>query len=342
MNWVARIGVGLAALLGAGRLACAATPDPGAVSRPVSEPANSASARLRMPRPPEPPDTAPPVPRLSPVQFFRELLAMSPAEIKLALSNRTPTSRQLILAKLHEYAAMDPDRRALRLQVTEMQWYLQPLLVAPATNRAALLATVPRAPRELIEGRLSEWDKLPPDVQKELVANKDTLSYLTELEGLTDEQRHKMVEGLSPARRQQLQAGIEQWNSMSNDQRRTMVSRFNQFFDLTPAEKDKALRSLSPEERRQIQKTLQTFGNLPPDQRARCVRAIEKYTTLSLAERQQFLKNAERWQSLTPSQRQVWRDLVNHLPPPLPPDFPPMPTLHRTAQAVPAVVTNGD
>jgi hypothetical protein len=121
-----------------------------------------------------------------------------------------------------------------------------------------------------------------------------------------------------------------------------MLSRFSQFFDLTVTEKEKALRTLSAPERRQIAKTLATFGSLPPDQRATCVRAIAKYTSLSLAERQQFLKNAERWQLLTPSQRQAWRDLVNTLPPPLPPDFPPIPPSYPVPHRVPAIATNGN
>jgi hypothetical protein len=96
-------------------------------------------------------------------------------------------------------------------------------------------------------------------------------------------------------------------------------------------------------ERRQIEKTLKTYGNLPPDQRAKCARAIEKYVSLSLEDRQQFLKNAERWNLLTPSQRQSWRDLVNKLPPPpLPPDFPPLPPLRPTPRPTHAVATNGN
>jgi predicted Fe-S protein YdhL (DUF1289 family) len=285
----------------------------------------------------------PPLPVVkSPVALFRELLAMTPVELKQALTNRSPESQKLIRAKLREYAAMGPDRREERLQVTEMRWYLQPLLMGQATNRAGQLASIPVGNRKFVEDRLREWDKLPYDVQKDFLANKDTLSYLTEIEPLTGEQRRKILDGMSPARRQKLQAGIEQWNRMPNDQRRKMISRFNQFFDLTAAEKEKALRMLSGPERRQIEQTLKTFGHLPPDQRARCVRAIEKYTSLSLEERQQFLKNVERWKLLTPSERQAWRDLVNRLPPPLPPDFPPLPPLPPAHRPHSAIATNGN
>ncbi len=40
-------------------------------------------------------------------------------------------------------------------------------------------------------------------------------------------------------------------------------------------------------------------------------------------ERDQFLRNAARWEEMTPAQRRLWRQLVRSLPlqPPLPPGF---------------------
>ena len=46
----------------------------------------------------------------------------------------------------------------------------------------------------MVEDRLQEWDKLSPEVQKELLANEATIRYLTEIEGRTDEQRRQMLE----------------------------------------------------------------------------------------------------------------------------------------------------
>jgi hypothetical protein len=342
MNWVGRKNLWAATVLAATQLLCGplAAQTPG--SPPASNSAGSAHIAVHIPVALQPPDLIPPIPvAKSPVAFFRELLAMNALERKQSLTNRSPENQKLILAKVREYAALDPDRREERLQVTELRWYLLPLMNAPATNREAQLATVPARNRKLVEDRLQEWDKLPSDVQKDLLANEATIRYFTEIEGLTDEQRRKILEGMSPARREKLQAGIEQWNRTPEAQRRKLISRFNQFFDLTAADKEKALRTLSGPERRQIEKTLKTFGNLPPDQRAKCVRAIEKYTSLSLEERQRFLKNAEHWRLLTPSQRQAWRDLVDKLPPPLPPDLPPLPPSHPPSRPAPAVATNG-
>ena len=59
----------------------------------------------------------------------------------------------------------------------------------------------------MLEDRLREWDKLPPDVQKDLLANEDTIRYLTEIEGRTDKQRRQTLEAISPARRAILETG---------------------------------------------------------------------------------------------------------------------------------------
>ena len=107
-------------------------------------------------------------------------------------------------------------------------------------------------------------------------------------------------------------------------------------------EKEKALKTLSEPERQQIEKTLQTFGNLGPEQRARCISSFAKFASLSLEERQQFLKNAERWKLMPPSERQAWRQLVRELPPPLPPRLPPpLPPLMQS-RSPRQVVTNGN
>ena len=98
-----------------------------------------------------------------------------------SLTNRTPEARKQILAKLREYETLKPDERELRLKVTELRWYLYPLMRAPATNRAALLARVPAADRELVENRLSEWDKLSPEAQKELLQNEAVIRCLSDV-----------------------------------------------------------------------------------------------------------------------------------------------------------------
>ncbi len=333
----------VAVVLGASHLLSFSLLAQAATTLPALTLSNSTLPRLLVTKPPGPPPPGPPLPfARSPISFFRELLAMNPVERIQALTNHTPELRAQILAKVREYEALKPDERELRLRVTELRWYLWPLMTAPATNRVALLAVIPAPDRELIKDRLQEWDKVPPDVQKELLGMEPTLRYLTEINGLSDVQRAQLVNNIPPARRTLLEKGIQQWDSMPEAQRQKTLYRFKQFFELTAAEKEKALGTLSEPERRQIEKTLQTFGNLRPEQRAQCIRSFAKFASLSLEERQQFLKNAERWKQMPPSERQAWRQLVTRLPPPLPPHLPPpLPPPPRSRPAR-TVVTNGN
>ena len=330
-----------AVLLGASHLLAASLLAQTATNRPAAAPASPIPARSLMSGLPMPPEPMPSMPvTRSPISFFRELLAMNAAERKQALTNRSPEGQKLILAKVREYESLQPDERELRLRVTELRWCLLPLMTAPATNRPAELAAIPIRDRKLVEDRLQEWDKLSPEVQKELLANQATIAYITDIEGRTPEQRRQMLESIPPARRNALETNISKWDLVPEDQRRKMLSRFSGFFDLTAQEKQKALNTLSGPERRQIDKTLQTFGSLPPDQRDQCIQSFEKFAGLSRAERQQFLKSAERWKLMSPSERQAWRELVRNLPPPLPPDVPPLPVSPRRPRPAPSVATN--
>jgi hypothetical protein len=102
----------------------------------------------------------------SPVDFFRQLLAMTPEEREEFLTNRPPEIRDRILAKVREYLALDPDERELRLRATELRWYLLPLLresrgpIAPRAWRRSRTDL-----RELVASRLEQWSILPPPLQ---------------------------------------------------------------------------------------------------------------------------------------------------------------------------------
>jgi hypothetical protein len=283
----------------------------------LSVPASFAQA------PPVPAPQSPPHPILdlppakSPVELFRELLAMPRAERENTLATRPPEARRQIMAKLREYETLRPEQRELRLKSTELRWYLLPLMQSSPTNRVMLLDRIPPEDRDLVTARLKEWDALPAQVQQELLQNEATIQYFTEL-------RSGSPPAISPARRQKLEAGIAQWRALPEDRRREIAQRFNQFFDLKPEEKSRVLSALSPAERRQIEKTLKSFERLPEVQRQQCIDSFEKFANLSLIERQEFLKNAERWKLMSPEERQSWRELVSVLSsqPPLPPGVP--------------------
>ena len=233
----------------------------------------------------------------SPVDFFRQLLTLSPEECAAALTNRPPAARERILAKLREYEVLDPDERELRLRATELRWYLMPLLRMPPAQRPAQLAKVPDNLRELVKSRLQEWSILPPPLQEEFLANDPALHYFA----LVDTTNQPAITA----------------------QQQKMADQFSRFFELTPDEKEQTLNTLSDAERVQMQKTLRSFENLPPQQRLTCVRNYAKFAGMSGAERAEFLKNAASWSKMSPNERQAWRDLVENVPdwPPMPPDM---------------------
>jgi hypothetical protein len=271
----------------------------------------------------------------SPVDVFRQLLALPPDEREKFLTNRPPEIRARLLAKAAEYEALDPDERELRLRATELRWYLPTLLRESPTNRAALLAQMPDDVRGLIQSRLEEWTILPPPLQQEFLENERTLTYFTQIDPTKTTLTMPGTGGL-PALSDDDQA---RWDALSENERRQVAAQFNQFFELTPDEKQKTLNTLSDAERTQMEKTLQSFDKMPPDQRAECVNAFAKFASMDAPQRAEFLKNAERWSEMSPAERQAWRDLVANVPqwPPLPPGFiPPKPP----ETSSPAVATN--
>jgi hypothetical protein len=292
-----------------------------------------------------PTNLLPPLPQSSsPVDFFRQLLAMSAIERKNFLTNRPPAFRERLLAKVREYEALGPDERELRLRATELRWYVLPFFHEPATNHAARLAQLPDDVRELVKTRVEEWDALPPQLQQEFLANERALHYFTHVDPANNPPPLPPDAGAqhhSPSDDDQAR-----WNALSADEREKITAQFNQFFELTPAEKQKTLNTLSVAERRQMEKTLQTFDSLPLQQRRLCMHNFSKFAGMSAAERAEFLKNAEHWSQMSPKDRQVWRDLVTYVPlwPPLPnadimPPLPPLPSM-SAPRIHPAVATN--
>src|SRR2546426_999281 len=169
MTFVCRTYICLAMGVGVGLAILPSSLGQAAVGAPAAALSNSVAVT-----PPAPPATK------SPVDTFRELLAMNAAERRDFLTNRSPESRKLILAKVREYDTLSPDQRDLRLRATELRWYLLPLMQASRTNRAEQLAAIPVEVRKLVEDRIQLWDMLPPELQKELLDNEAIIQFRTE------------------------------------------------------------------------------------------------------------------------------------------------------------------
>jgi len=111
----------------------------------------------------------------SPVELFRRLLAMTGEQRERALADRPAENRQGILRKIQEYEKITAEDRELKLRVTELRWYLPPLMRLPKADRAATLAVISEPVRKLIEERLLQWDLLPPPLQADALEHQSTL-----------------------------------------------------------------------------------------------------------------------------------------------------------------------
>ena len=268
---------------------------------------------------------------VSPVNYFRGLLGMKPAERERVLARQSSEQKKILLAKFQEYEAMPPDERELRLRHTQLRWYLLDLMKLAPIERVGRLASMPAEDRASVQDRLRQWDDIPPHLQKQFLESENAIGLFLRLQASTPKQRKSIMESFPPEQRKKMEDELNRWQSLPTPQRQEMCNRFHQFFELNEKEKQKALGTLSETERQQMEKTLQEFGKLAPEQRQQCVASFQKFANMPPPERAQFLKNAARWQAMKPSERQAWRDLVQKLPafPPLPPgwqeNLPPMP-----------------
>jgi hypothetical protein len=297
------------------------------VSASAQQPAVS-SSDLSSPSQPKPTPPLPTAPK-PPVDLFRSLLAMSPVERREFLAKRSPEAQKLILAKIHEYEGLTPELRELRLRVTELRWYLLPLLITPGADRPEKLRAIPPDLRDLIAARLDQWDQLTPELQKQFLENEAVIRFYFELAAGTPDKPGRATPAPSIPAPAPENPGLQRWRALNDDERQEIVRHFSEYFDFSPPEKEKILHSLSEPERLQIEKTLQTFGGLTAAQRLQCFRSFQKFASFNPEERQQFLHNARRWEQMSPTERQTWRNLVSSLSrqPPLPPGLaqPPVP-----------------
>jgi len=279
-------------------------------------------------------DQLPPAPQIkSPVDQFRQLLALAPAERESHLTNRPSEIRKRILAKLLEYDAMKPDERELLLRNTQLQWYLLTFMQSPVAERPAQLAMVPEADRPAIKKHLEDWDRLSAAEQGEVLKYEKVLETLL-AQGVTNVAVPPPPTSPNPETIKSLNAFL----TLPQDRREQMYASFQKFFALSEEEKHATMNALPANDRRQMNVALRSFEQLPKPQRERCIRSFAEFSNLNDAERQEFLKNAGHWRDLSPAARKAWRDLVNTTPPApplpmsvvMPPPIPRMPLVQST------------
>jgi len=286
------------------------------VTEPQTVRPAAATQSARVPQPP-------PVP--SPVQVFRDMLAMTPEQRVKAMEGRQPKTREFLASKLKEFEALKPEERENRLRTMELRWHLLPLMGMAPSNRVLRIQGLPERDRPLIEERLRLWDKLSPEQQRDVLECEPALAAYASTGRMSTS---SMVSPLSTNQQERINKSTTYLINLHPEKRAELYQNFQEFFELSGKEKAKALDSihtLSEAERRQMERTVETFDRLPRAQREQCIVGFQKFTALSAEEQGLFIRSAARWEAMSPRERQIWRSLVRGkaVPqPPLPPGFP--------------------
>jgi hypothetical protein len=270
----------------------------------------------------------PPMPP-SPISEFRGWLAQSPSERKVALAKRPAKSRLILEQKIEEYSALPAAERQRRLAATELQWYLKPLLNMPKAKRDSAVQKIPAPWQPLVLERLAQWDKMPPDLQKQVLNHQLVVAYLS----TPVSEQQAVLRSLTNAERDLLQQRIARWKILPAVERVRMDERLNDFFNMRTDKQEQALNNFSDAERQTMQKALDAFRGLTREQRQVCIQSFgrfaSRFAAMSAREQIAFLKNAERWQELSQQDRDMWRQVVAIVPP--------MPALTMVVPVLPPV-----
>ena len=279
----------------------------------------------------------PPIPKIvSPVAFFRELLETNQQAREKILSEKPPEQRKLLELKIAEYQSLPPNERQLRLFMTELRWYLVTLLKTDPISREMVMEQIPPEYKPLIRERLAHWEKLPSDIQKELLANEYALHFILRITNETPAIQQKVISTLHPQQQTRILQVLNEWNKMPDERKKTITDSFRRLFELSESEQNSALRMLPPAERVRMENALKAFSNLPSEDKRRCIESFKKFATMSDEQREQFLKNAMRWIEMSPEERKAWRDIVRSMQSKQIPDLPPLPPgmIHDATAAV--------
>lgn len=274
----------------------------------------------------------------SPVEIFRILLITNTAGREALLATKSAHYQEVLRTKIREYEAMTPTDREAKLQASQLQWYLPPLMKMKPADRAQRLASIPQPDRNLITQRLGLWGILPPQLQKDILENQTVIRLFVQPEASGP---RPTLSGLSAGQQDEVQGQLDRWNQLPAARRDQILASFNKFFELRPEEKSRTLANLTAVEQAQMAKTLSEFGTLPKEDRAQAMEGFKKFAQLSPTERNAFLKTAERWRTMSEKDRETWRRIVARLQsgPPTQPPLPPAKSARLPAGA-PQTATN--
>jgi hypothetical protein len=260
-----------------------------------------------------------------PLKFFRELLAMAPAERERQFAIWPPAKLPALRAKIREYEAMTPQAREESLTATDLHWYLQLFFQPASTNSVVQLSQVPEPYRQMVSERLTQWKMLPPPMRQEVLAHESTRDFF--LVGSRAQTNIVAPQMIPPP----LRLELLRLDELPPEQRRQTYANFRNFFELTVSEKQAVLNALPADQRQKLEKTISGIDRLPREQRDLALRTLNQLAGFTDEQRGEFFKNMGRWKQLSPDEQQLWLKLANLLPPlpPMAPRPPPLPILSR-------------
>lgn len=203
-----------------------------------------------------------------------------------------------------EYRSVAP---GVTLHQTSPVLYFRGILGMTPVERERALAGKPAEAKKLLLAKVQEYTNLPANIREARLRQTQLRWELTSLTNLPPAARPAFIREAAPEDRPLLE-GFDHWQA------------------LAPAEQEALLKTFTDAERRTMEEALNTFAALPEAQRKIWAQSFQKFLTMDADERDEFLKNAARWDALTPKERSLWRELVQRFPsPPLPPGFHPVP-----------------
>ena len=257
-------------------------------------------------------DVLPPMPETrSPIDFFRELLEMGESQRQEALIDRSPRQQQILREKLAEYEAMPVIEREARLELTELHYFLMPLLKEPGGNREIRLNAIPMGEKQQVIRRLNQWDRLTPSAQHQLLANQEVMNWF-----VRQDMELKLPPPLptSPL----MLPFTESQRTLSQKQAQRIEVVFRQFVDLPAVEQQRSLEGISGDLKRRILLAASELSRMPPSTRSKCISSFITIMAMSEPEQVAIMRKVAQWQSLSPDQKNALRKFVPQVPP-LPP-----------------------
>ena len=106
---------------------------------------------------------------ITPVEYFRGLLGMTPAQREKALAGKSPQEKKAILGKVKEYEALPQEVRDARLRQTELHWDLMRLMRLDPAERAGQLKQISPLFQPMIMDQLQQLSHVQHCYQIDLV-----------------------------------------------------------------------------------------------------------------------------------------------------------------------------